>query len=137
LSKVAGKLPELLKPDAFVTWVIMPKVCLYELAQLFKGNLSHAFRRFKSDGISSHVEGYFVNTYYHSLSDIRSAFPKSFKFVASESLSLLIPQPHQAWLPGKSPRLFSALVTGDRWLRNKFPFNRWGDHIIVTFQYKP
>jgi ubiquinone/menaquinone biosynthesis C-methylase UbiE len=137
LKKVTHHLPQLLKPGAFVTWVVMPKICPWELAMILKADLNYAFRRFRSGGTLSHLEGHHFTTYYHSLNDIRLSFAKSFSFISTESLGVLAPQPHQWWLAEKFPRVLSFLNATDRLVRNKFPFNRWGDHIIVTFQYKP
>ena len=137
LSKVTEKAANILRPGAFVIWVIMPEICPWELAQVFKLRPKSAFRRLKSGGTKSHLEGHYFTTYYHSLDKIRAAFNHNYKFIESESLGLLLPQPHQAWIVKKFPRAFSLLARADEVLRNKYPFNRWGDHIIVTFQYKP
>ncbi len=137
LSKVTRHLSDLLKPGAFVTWVIMPPVCLSELLWVFKGQWKKAFRRLNKQGTRSHLEGEYFLTYYHSLKKIRSAFGPAYKLIQSEGLAALSPQPHQNNFAIQSPRLYKFLRKLDRVFRNSYPFNRWADHIIVTFQYRP
>jgi ubiquinone/menaquinone biosynthesis C-methylase UbiE len=136
LSLVANNLPALLKPGAYVTWVIMPPVCPWELVGLVKHG-KKAFRRFHKNGVKSHLEGEFFTTYYHSLSDIKSAFDNRFHFIETEGLAALSPQPHRGDFPVKHPSVYKNLRKLDRVVRNQFPFNRWADHIIVTMQYLP
>jgi hypothetical protein len=137
LSNVTSFFPSLLKREAYVTLVIMPKVCPYELVHVFKGNFKHAFRRFGKNGTRAHLEGAFFQTYYHSLTAIRSAFGKDFKFIQSEGLAALTPQPHMAAFPRKFPRIYRLLKNIDGTFGKHFPFDRWADHIIVTFRYLP
>lgn len=137
LSLVTTKLPAILRPGAYVTWVIMPPVCLWELLWVFKGSFKKAFRRFPEKGVKAHLEGEYFQTYYHSLPDIKRAFGGPFRFIRSEGLAALTPQPHRTDFPLRHPNLYRGLQKTDAVLRTRFPFNRWADHIIVTFQYKP
>jgi SAM-dependent methyltransferase len=135
LSQVTRHLPALLNEGAYVTWVIMPPVCLWELLGLIKGRGKKALRRFHKSGVRAHLEGEYFTTYYHSLKDVRSAFGPSFKFVSSEGLAALSPQPHRGDFTLKYPRLYRNLRGLDSAVRSHFPFNRWADHIIVTFRF--
>jgi ubiquinone/menaquinone biosynthesis C-methylase UbiE len=135
LSLVTRHLPAILKPGAFVSWVILPPVCAWELFSALKGHGKKAFRRFHKNGVRSHLEGEYFTTYYHSLSDIRSAFGRTFELIACEGLAALSPQPHRGDFPVRHPSLYHNLRRLDSAVRNHFPFNRWADHIIVTFQY--
>jgi len=137
LSLVTRNLPSLLKPGAYITWVIMPPVCPWELLGLIKGRWKKAFRRFKKSGTPTHLEGEYFYTYYHSLNNIRKAFGPSFHLMESEGLAALSPPPHSHKITTEHPTLYRFLRTLDGFLRNTFPFNRWADHIIVTFQYRP
>ncbi len=136
LSKVTTHLPSLLKHGAYVSWVIMPKVSLWEILGLLKGHGQKALRRFKKNGVMAHLEGEYFPTYYHSLSDIKKAFGSSFRFIQSEGLGTLSPPPHRDNLAKEKPLLYSILRKTDEHFRNSFPFNHWGDHVIVTFQYQ-
>ncbi len=135
LTKVTNHLASLLNPGAFVTWVIMPKISPWEFLRFFKGRKS-AFRRLKSEGTMAHLEGKYFKTYYHSLQDIKEAFGKDFTFLKCEGLGIMSPPPASISFSLKYPAIYSFLKNIDRIVKNTFPFNRWGDHIIVTFQYK-
>ncbi|HEX5169220.1 MAG TPA: class I SAM-dependent methyltransferase [Cyclobacteriaceae bacterium] len=135
LTKVTRHLPALLKPSARITWVVMPPTYLWELIGLLKGNLKSAFRRFHTKGTIAHLEGEYFKTYYHSLSAIKRAFDPSFRLIGIQGLCALVPPPHLGNFPVKYPRLFNILKKIDECVHNSFPFNRWADHIIVTFEY--
>ena len=137
LRSVTRHLPQLLKPGAMITWVIMPPVCVWELAGIFAGHGPRAFRRFRRNGTRSHLEGSYFTTYYHSLSDIKSAFGKQFRLMETEGLAALSPPPHRGDIPEKHPRLYNFLRKADQAVRGFAPFNRWADHIIVTFRFEP
>jgi 2-polyprenyl-3-methyl-5-hydroxy-6-metoxy-1,4-benzoquinol methylase len=136
LSKVTRHLPTILNHNAHVTWVIMPKVSLWESLGILKGHGPKSFRRLKKGGTIAHLEGEYFPTYYHSLSDIKKAFGKSFRLIKAEGLGVFSPPPHSN-IAVKNPALYSFLKKADGVVRNNFPFNRWADHIIVTFEFTP
>lgn len=135
LRLVTRHLPALLHDGAYITFVLMPPVYLWELLGIFKGRWKRAFRRLSKNGAVAHVEGEYFKTYYHSLQDIRSAFKGPFSLIACEGLAALSPPPHRPDFPVTKPRLYQFLRSMDGVVRTFFPFNRWADHIIVTFQY--
>lgn len=136
LKEVTKHFTQLLKPGSYITLVIMPIVCPWEIAGAFR-NGKKALRRFRPQGVLAHLEGEYFQTYYHSLRDIRKAFDTRYIFLESEGLAPLSPQPHSITFPRKNPRLDKFLTQLDKHVRNRFPFNQWADHIIVTFQYAP
>ena len=133
LSKVTKNIPSILNPGGYVTWVIMPTVCFWEIFSLLKGN-RNAFRRFNKKGVTAHLEGKHFQVWYHSLQSIKKAFGPNFKLVSVEGLAALSPPPHVTHFPSKHPNLYKVLQRADAVARNYFPFNRWADHIIVSFQ---
>lgn len=135
LTKITKHLPSVLNPGAHVTWVIMPPVCAWELLLILKGNFKQAVRRFTRNGVMAHLEGEYFKTYYYSLSTIKNAFKGNFKFIASEGLCALSPPPSRGDFPLKHPGLYKLLRRLDLAVRNHSPFNRWADHIVVTFKY--
>jgi len=137
LKEVTKNLAPLLNPGSHITWVIMPPIYLWEWLGIFKGRFSTSFRRLHKDGVMAHLEGEYFRTYYHSQKAIRAAFDDRFKFVASEGLAALSPPPHRPDFPSKYPRLYRSLRKIDSIVKDHFPFNRWADHIIVTFRYDP
>lgn len=136
LSLVTRHMKRLLTPDGFVTWTIMPPVCLWEILWALKGNTKGAFRRFNKKGVMAHLEGEYFRTYYHSLKKIRKAFGKEFHLLKFEGLGALSPPPSSETFPFDHPVLYAWLTQLDRKMHNHFPFNRWADHIIVTFRKK-
>ncbi len=135
LSKVTKHLPDILNSDGYVTWVIMPPVCLWELLWIFKGHGKQAFRRFTKNGVMSHLEGEYFKTFYFSLSQIKNAFGSKFEFVSSEGLCAISPPPSKGNFPTNNPLLYKVLRNADSIIRSYYPFNIWADHIIVTFKF--
>lgn len=135
LARVTTNFPALLNQGGFVTLVIMPPVCLWELLWIFKGHGKKAFRRFHKNGVMAHLEGEYFKTFYFSLSQIKKAFGPQFKFIKSEGLCALSPPPSRGDFPVKHPMLYNFLRKMDSLFRMNYPFNRWADHIIVTFQF--
>ncbi len=134
LTKVTKQLTRLIKPGGYVTWVIMPPVCPWEISWLMKGNFKNAFRRFQKDEVMAHLEGEYFLTYYHSLLNLKKAFGKEFRFLACEGIGSLSPPPYESAFPQRHKILYRFLTKLDKLVNNYFPFNRWADHIIVTFQ---
>jgi hypothetical protein len=135
LSRVTLDLPGKIKPGAYVTWVVMPPFCPWELLRLLQGNWGEAFRRFHRGGATAHLEGEYFQTYYHSLSDIRKALGNSFTLVRSEGLGVFSAPPAATRFYKNYSLLYRTLRKIDLAVKDYFPFNRWGDHIIVTFQF--
>ena len=134
LGKVTGKMAKLLNSGARVTWVIMPPVCGWELVWMLKGDFKKAVRRFQKDGTMAHLEGEYFKTYYYSLKELKRAFGDEFKFLKSEGLGSFSPPPSATRFTAKYKSLTRLLCAVDQKVKNYFPFNRWADHIIVTFQ---
>lgn len=84
----------------------------------------------------AHLEGEYFLTYYHSLTQIKEAFGEEFKFIKAEGVCALCPPPASIDFSMKHPYFHQFLKTVDAAMRFSFPFNRWADHIIVTFQYQ-
>jgi len=126
LGKVTTHLPKVLKPKGLVTFVIMPKVCPWELASL-------TLRRLKPGCVMAHIDGQYFRTWYFSFNDIKRAFGNKFELIEIEGLAALSPPPHKTNL---KPRTYRFLRRLDKTLNKTFPFNRWADHLIVTFRLK-
>jgi ubiquinone/menaquinone biosynthesis C-methylase UbiE len=134
LADIGEKLPALLKPAGFVTLVVMPVVSAWEIATVVKGN-QHAFRRWKKDGTIANLEGEKFRTWYHPLSSIRKSL-KRFELLKVEGVAALSPPPYKSNFPDRYPRIYKALRIADAVAGARFPFNRWADHIVATFQLK-
>ena len=127
--------PSLLNNNGRVCLVILPPICPWEIIQLFRGKFNVAFRRFNKEGVLANVEGIKFRTYYFSASQVMKALGKNFKLLKLESLALFTPIPQMEKIPKRFPGLARLLNKMDEKLSGIFPFNRIGDHIIVTAEY--
>lgn len=135
LSKVTRYLPFIVKPGGFVTFVIMPPVSLWEWLWIFKGHGKKAFRRLNKNGVQAHLEGEYFQTYYHSVNAIKKAVGNKFRMMACEGLGVFSPPPSKPEFVSKHSIVYQLLTGVDKIFRHHFPFNRWADHTIITFQY--
>ena len=137
LSEVTDKLPAVLSPGGKITWVIMPKVCLWELALVFKGEIKRAFRRLRPQGTLANVEGVRFMTYYFNPHQAVQSLGPDFQILRLEGLSVFTPPADRKNFARRYPRLFRFLAGIDDALSPLTPFNRWGDFYILTAQYNP
>ena len=134
LKVVVKELPRLLAPGAYVTLVIMPPVAPWEWSWVLKGKFNDAFRRLKKTA-SAHLENEYFSAFYYSLSDLTDTFGSQFQLVRTEALGVFSPPPASTQFVKKYPVIAKFLTRLDHAVKDRFPFNRWGDHIIVTFQF--
>jgi hypothetical protein len=114
----------------------MPPICLWEWLWIFKGHGGKAFRRLNKNGTLASLEGELFPTYYYALRDVKKALGVNFKFISAEGLGIISPPPSRADFVSHHPTLYSWLRKIERSIGHVFPFNRWADHIIITFQYR-
>jgi ubiquinone/menaquinone biosynthesis C-methylase UbiE len=137
LRPVIEKLPKLLKPGGIVTWVLMPTICLWELAMAFTGDFRFAFRRLSPKGTRAHLEGKYFQIYYFTPSQAVQAFDSRFKLLKIEGLSVFAPPAESKNLAIRHKRLYSVLCALDERLAVRPPFRGWGDFFIISLRYKP
>lgn len=137
LHEVIKNLPSLLSPDAYVTFVIMPPVCPWEMSFLLRGNFRRAFRRYAKGGAKAHLEGEYFQTYYFSPCEVEKKFGKNFKKIALQGLASISPPPHNVRVQERFPNFYNLLTNVDEKLSFTFPFNKWADHYILTMKYQP
>lgn len=134
LSVVTRGLPGLLKPGARVTWVIMPKICPWELAVIPKDRRVGT-RRLHRGGVLAHVEGVHFMTYYFSATQVARSFGPRFRRVRLEGLSTFTPTADNKTFAVNHPRLYRTLARLDDSLSQRAPFNGWGDFFMLTMEY--
>jgi hypothetical protein len=115
----------------------MPKVSPWEWLWIFKGKWKDAFRRFSRHGADAIIDGHRFMAFYHSPAQVQRALGPHFRLVQSEGLGIFSPPPSAQNFVGRFPRLHSFLVWLDGMVQETAPFNRCGDHVILTFQYLP
>jgi len=135
LSPVIQQLPKILKPGGIVTWVLLPHICLWELAEIFRGKFSLAFRRLSRGRVRAHLEGLHFAVYYFSPPQVIRWFGTDFTLLALEGLSVITPTAESKNFARRYPRLYRALVWLDDRLSPRWPWNGWGDFYILTMRY--
>jgi SAM-dependent methyltransferase len=136
LTVVTRALPALLKPGGIVIWVIMPPVCLWELARLPQ-DFRVATRRLKRRNVLSNVEGVHFLAHYFTPGEVRRAFGPSFRFLSVEGLSVLTPPADNNTLAPRFPRTYQMLAKLDN-LVSRWPILLGcGDFFILAMQYAP
>jgi len=128
--------PSLLKPGGKATLVIMPPLCPWEISHALIGKFKTAFRRFKQDGTSAHIEGVYFNSYYHSPSNVLKSLGKEFQKISLLGLCSFTPPPYLKNFPVRYPALFRFLNLLDEKLSAVFPWNSFADHYILTAEYR-
>jgi ubiquinone/menaquinone biosynthesis C-methylase UbiE len=137
LSPVIQQLPKILKADGIVTWVLMPHICLWEMAEVFRGNFPLAFRRFSRGSVRANLEGLKFDVYYFSPRQVIQWFGNDFELLAREGLSVITPTAESKNFAKWHPRLYRTLSWLDDKLSPYWPWYGGGDFYILTMRYKP
>ncbi|MDW8325657.1 MAG: class I SAM-dependent methyltransferase [Anaerolineales bacterium] len=135
LRPVAEKLPLVLRPGGYVVWVIMPPICLWELAQALRGRFRVAFRRLRRH-TRAHVEGAYFSTFYFLPSEVKQALGKAFSIISLQSLSLFSPPAFMDGFPRRFPRLFRWLTQLDARVTRWPVLSSVGDFFMLTARYE-
>jgi ubiquinone/menaquinone biosynthesis C-methylase UbiE len=134
LDKVLSDIDSLLKPGGRFSLVIMPKVCLWEMAMVFRGYFKTAFRRLRKGGSQAQVEGVPFQCYYYNPHYIVKHMGDKYRLLSLKGLSVTVPPPYIEYFVERYPKWFSLLERWENRLWSKAPFNRWGDHFIITME---
>jgi len=136
LSPVIAQLPKVLRPNSLVTWVLMPPVCLWELAEVFRGHPRLAFRRFARNGTRAHLEGLYFTVYYFTPKKVYEWFGDEYDCLAIEGLSVITPTAESKNFAKRYTRLYRTLSWLDDRLAPRSPWYGWGDFFIITMRYR-
>lgn len=137
ISTVIDQFPYVLKDGGFVTLVIMPPICPWELANIF-WNPKMALRRVPAIfglPIKANISGFKFWTYYYTANNVEKMFDSRYKLISLQSLSLFSPPSFLDYFPLKYPKLFKILLSLDNRLTQHNPFNKYGDFFILTLKY--
>jgi len=137
LSPIIQQLPKVLRPGGVVTWVLMPRVCPWEMAEVFRGQLRLAFRRFSPKGTFAHLEGIHFPVYYFPARQVIDGFGKDYQLLALEGLSVLVPTAESKNFARHHHKIYSFLCKLDDRLASRPPWNGWGDFYILSMRYQP
>lgn len=137
LGIVIEQLPYVMQPGGLVTWVVMPPICLWELATVFMGQIRLAFRRLSKDGTTAHLEGKYFKVYYFSPKQVQKKFGSKFKLLEIEGLSVITPTAESKNLAKRHKGFYNGLAWLDDRLSRIPPWWGWGDFFIISFRYEP
>lgn len=137
LSPVIAQLPAILRPGGIVTWVLMPHICLWEMAEVFRGHFHLAFRRFSHGAVRANLEGLQFDVYYFSPWQVLGWFGSHYGLLAMEGLSVLTPTAESKSFATMFPRLYRVLAWLDDRLSPHWPWSGWGDFFILSLRYEP
>ncbi|MDE3112832.1 MAG: methyltransferase domain-containing protein [Chloroflexota bacterium] len=137
LRAVVAQLPGVLAPGGTVTWVVMPPICLWELALLFLGQPRVALRRLRPGGTRAHLEGLHFTVRYHTPSAVVAMFGADYRVLEIEGLSVVTPTAESKRLATDHARFYRALAWIDDRLAHVPPWRGWGDFFIVSLRYEP
>ena len=137
LSTIIRDLTKVLRPGGVVTWVLMPRVCLWEMAEIFRGNPRLAFRRFSPHGVDSRLEGLRFPVYYFTPRQVLDWFGADYERLALEGLSVITPTAESKNLAVRYPQLYRRLSWLDDRLSTRAPWWGWGDFFMLSMRYQP
>lgn len=136
LTPVIQQLPKVLRPNGLVTWVLMPPVCLWEMAEIFRGHLRLAFRRFARNGTRAQLEGLHFTVYYFTPQKVLQWFGDRYDCLAIEGLSVITPTAESKNFAKRYSGLYRILSWLDDRLASHKPWRGWGDFFIITMRYQ-
>jgi ubiquinone/menaquinone biosynthesis C-methylase UbiE len=134
LRAMTQGLPRVLRPGGFVTTVIMPPVCPWELLQALRGDFRTAFRRLHPGGVMARVASAYFMTYYFRPRQVLRAFGPGYRRVAIRGLSVFSPPSYLEQFSRGHPRLFRHLTGLDERFASLPLLNAMGDFFILTVQ---
>ena len=137
LRPVVAQVRQVLRPGGVVVWVLMPPICLWELATAFTGQFGLAFRRLRRGGTIAHLEGREFPVYYFRPNRALAAFGRDFTLIDIEGLAVATPTAESKNLARRHPKVYRALSWADERLSRRRPFYGWGDFYIVSLRYQP
>lgn len=134
LGIVARGIDHVLAPGGTAVLVVMPPICLWELALVFAGKFRLATRRLRRGGTRAHLEGRYFTVYYFTPRAVRRAFGPDYEFVALQGLAVVTPTAESKNLAKRHTRLYAALTWLDDRLAPRRPFSSWGDFFVLVLR---
>jgi len=134
LRPVAEGLLPLVAPGGVAVLVVMPPICVWELALIATGQVRLATRRLRSGGTVAHLEGRHFPVHYFTPRQVVGAFAGGFEPLAVRGLSVVTPTLESKNLAVRHPRAYAALAWLDDRLSPHRPFSGWGDFSVVVLR---
>jgi ubiquinone/menaquinone biosynthesis C-methylase UbiE len=132
LRPIIAGLDGVLRPRGTVVWVLMPKICLWELALAFTGQFRLAFRRLSRGAVRAHLEGRTFDVWYFDPGRVLRMFKPRYHRLELEGLSVITPTAESKNLAKRHPRIYRALARLDDFVSPHAPMSGWGDFFILS-----
>ena len=132
IERVGAGLHRALRPGGIAVLVIMPRICLWELAVAVTGDVRLATRRLRRGGTIAHLEGLHFPVHYLAPRDLAGRLGPDFELTGIRGLSVITPTAESKNLARRHPRLYGALARLDDRLCDLPLLRGWGDFAIVT-----
>lgn len=137
LRPVIQQLPRVLKCGGIVCWTVMPRLCLWELAEVFRGRPRLALRRLARHGARAHLEGLTFQVYYFTPRQIIQWFGEKYQVLAIQGLAVFTPTAESKYFAKRHPRLYQVLAWLEDRLAHRPPWWGWGDFVTLTMRFCP
>jgi SAM-dependent methyltransferase len=132
LRPVAASIGRIVRPGGVAVLVLMPPICLWELATAVTGQFGLATRRLRRGGTRAHLEGRYFDVHYFTPERAIRALGPGWDVLAIEGLSVITPTAESRGLARRHPRAYRALAWLDDRLAPHRPFRAWGDFYILS-----
>lgn len=137
LSPIVQQLPRVLRSNGLITWVLMPPICLWEMAEVFRGHPRLAFRRLSRKGTTARLEGLHFTVYYFTPEKVLQWFGDKYECLSVEGLSVITPTAESKNFAKRYSHLYRILCRYDDRLATRYPWRGWGDFFIISLRYRP
>ncbi len=137
LRPVIQQLPSVLKQSGIVCWTVMPRFCLWELAEVFRGHPRLALRRLRRYGTQANLEGLSFRVYYFTPRQVIQWFGNHYRVLALQGLAVFTPTAESKNFAKRHPHLYHALAWLEDHLAHRPPWWGLGDFFTLTLRYCP
>ncbi len=133
LGPVATSLAELLRPGAPFVTAVYNRWCLFELAGYsLRIRPGRAFGRTRNP-VPVGASRFCVDVYAHSVGDFERLLSPRFELERLEAVPVVLPPSDLVGYADRFDRHFERLAGWDARLGRRWPFNRLGDHFLMTW----
>jgi anaerobic magnesium-protoporphyrin IX monomethyl ester cyclase len=132
VGAVLHGLDRVLAPGGIAVLVVMPPICLWELALVFTGDFGLATRRLRRGGTRAHLEGREFTVHYFTPRQLRGALEPDYDLLSVHGLSVFTPTAESKNLAKRHPALYAQLARLDDRLSPLAPFRGWGDFFVAV-----
>lgn len=135
LEKVAEEVTTVTKHGGHFVAVVMPPVCLWEIAAgVARLDASIAFRRLKNEVLATGFQGKSFRVFYHSPRKFASHFRGRFEVQKIRGFNIFSPPPHAIGFKKNNRRFASFLERIDESIAGAPLLRSCGDHYMVVLK---